>query len=44
VEFTVTEIKEVANNLSDMQLKAHLDDLTNQRILVKNNEKYKLNK
>jgi hypothetical protein len=43
-EFTVAEIKEVANNLSDMQLEAHLDDLTTQRTLAKKNKKYMLNK
>lgn len=43
-EFTIYEIKKNLNNISDIQLKAHLEDLTNKKILDKNEDKYFLNK
>lgn len=42
-EFTIVEIKKALNNLSEIQLEAHLEDLTTKKILVKNNKKYILN-
>ena len=41
-EFTNNQIKELMNNITEVQLKAHLDDLTNKNILIKNNDKYQL--
>ncbi|MGJ8760437.1 DUF2971 domain-containing protein [Polaribacter sp. R2A056_3_33] len=43
-EFTSNEIKELINNITEIQLKAHLEDLVNNNILTKNNNKYQLNK
>ena len=43
-EFTSNQIKKVVNNITELQLKAHLEDLTNKNILIKNNDKYQLNK
>nr|WP_315258625.1 hypothetical protein [uncultured Flavobacterium sp.] len=43
-EFTIYEIKEVLNNIPEIQLKAHLEDLTTKKILVKNKDKYLLNR
>lgn len=43
-EFTIAQIKQVLNNLTDIQLEAHLEDLTTKKILVKTNGKYMLNR
>lgn len=43
-EFTINQIKKVMNNITEIQLKAHLEDLTNKNILIKNKDKYLLNR
>nr|WP_315151947.1 DUF2971 domain-containing protein [uncultured Flavobacterium sp.] len=43
-EFTIYEIKKVLNNIPEIQLKAHLEDLTTKKNLVKNKDKYLLNR
>jgi hypothetical protein len=43
-EFTINQIKLVMNNITEIQLKSHLEDLTNKNILIKNNDKYLLNR
>jgi hypothetical protein len=43
-EFTNNQIKKLINNITEVQLKAHLEDLINKNILIKNNDKYQLNK
>ena len=43
-EFTINQLlKETVNNITEIQLKAHLDDLINKNILVKNKELFQLN-
>ncbi|WP_411767446.1 DUF2971 domain-containing protein [Winogradskyella sp. A3E31] len=43
-EFTSSQIKKVINNITELQLKAHLEDLTNKNLLIKNKGKYQLNR
>lgn len=44
-EFTINQIlKNGMNNITETQLKAHIEDLKNKKILTKNKEKYRLNR
>lgn len=43
-QFTVNQLFEKTLNISEIQLKAYLEDLTEKNILIKNNGNYKLNK
>lgn len=43
-KFTINQVKKVMNNITETQLKAHLEDLTNKNILTKKKDKYLLNR